>query len=176
MIQNKKLVNKIFTCYLSLGSNLGEREHFIKNAVNSLKKKIDIIKISSQYETEPVGAGTNPYINIVLKGKTDLTPYQMLYFIHTIEISLGRRRDQEVVWGDRTLDIDILLYENFMISDYRLTIPHKQMLKRIFVMEPFAEISPNFLIKSIKVSEHLFRLKDENPYYDITKIGELKLT
>ncbi|MGG3451629.1 2-amino-4-hydroxy-6-hydroxymethyldihydropteridine diphosphokinase [Domibacillus aminovorans] len=127
--------------YLSLGTNMGDRELFLKEAVKLLrqKEKMHIKAISSIYETDPVGfADQPPFLNIVLKVKTLLSAVEMLGVCMEIENELGRKRDLR--WGPRTIDLDILLYNHDNIKSENLIIPHPRMKERAFVLIPLAEI------------------------------------
>ena len=130
--------NKI---YLSIGSNLGDRAENIISALSVLKSSghTEIKKISSFYETSPVGPGQNNFYNIVLKAETHLTPEELLVFIKLAETVLGRKKTKR--WGPRIIDIDILLYGDTVLNTKKLTIPHQEMRNRLFVLIPLAEIA-----------------------------------
>ena len=130
------------TVYLGLGSNLGDRQKNIREAVSSLQKNaVAIEKISTIIETKPVGGPPqDKYLNAVIKCQTDLSPIQLLTVIQKIEKNLGRQR--AIVNGPRTIDIDILLYGRLRISSAQLLIPHPRMSSRDFVMLPLKEIEP----------------------------------
>ena len=158
--------NKSFTVYIGLGSNKNNPKEQIQNALKELRKKIEIIKESSIYETEPVGKnGTQNFYNMVIKAKTQLSPYSLLDMLLKIESSFGRNRKKEKRWGDRVLDLDILNYEDIIMNDYRLTLPHREMFNRIFVLEPFLEIEPNAKILNKDISKRLNILKRVKEYY-----------
>ena len=128
--------------YLGLGSNLGNRQKNIKDAISLLKEaEINILKISSIIETEPVGGpkNQNKYLNAVIKATTNLNPYNLLSKISKIEDRLGRVRT--IKDGSRTIDIDILIFDSIKIESENLIIPHPRMLKRDFVMTPLKEIA-----------------------------------
>ncbi len=131
--------------YLSLGTNLGNKKENLKNAVLFLgKNHIKILKTSSVYKTEPIGYKNQPeFLNMVLKGKVDLSPENLLKIILKIEKKLGRKRKQQ--WGPRIIDIDILLFNNKIITNNNLTIPHPQMHKRNFVLVPLLEIESDLI-------------------------------
>lgn len=136
----------IALAYLSLGSNVGDREEFIEQAVFLLEKNpnTDVIKRSVNYETEAEGAaGQPPFLNAALGIKTKLSPQKLLEVCHEIEATLGRER--EVEWGPRTIDIDILLYGSEIISDEQLQIPHPLMHERLFVLKPLKDIAPQVI-------------------------------
>ena len=141
------------TVYLGLGSNLGKREDNIQRAIEALKGLgLDIKKCSSLVETEPMGGPPQgKFLNLVLKGNVDIPPENLLSHLQTIEKNLGRIKT--VVNGPRTIDIDILLYDQLEMNTPQLTIPHPRMLDRNFVMEPLEEIAPD-LIKELRHANH----------------------
>ncbi len=126
--------------FLGLGSNLGDREKNIRQALELLEADAVIVqKISSIIETDPVGGPQQGlFLNAAAKVETDLSPHDLLRKIHQIEASLGRVRD--VKNGPRTIDIDILLYDDRKVNDLDLIIPHPRMRERAFVMRPLGEI------------------------------------
>jgi 2-amino-4-hydroxy-6-hydroxymethyldihydropteridine diphosphokinase len=129
--------------YLGLGSNVGDREEYIEQACFLLSKKkgIDVLRRSSNYETEAEGKEDQPpFLNAAVMIKTTLTPQRLLGVISEIENTLGRER--EVEWGPRTIDIDILLLGEQIISEDDLQVPHPLMHERMFVLEPLKEIAP----------------------------------
>ena len=128
--------------YLGLGSNLGDRQDNIQKAVAALKSHIQIEKISTVIETEPVGGPPQgKFLNAVLKGTTSLSAQKLLETVKSIETNLGRV--PTIKDGPRTIDIDILLYDRLNIQTPQLTIPHPRMHKRDFVMIPLKEIAPD---------------------------------
>ena len=132
--------------YLGLGSNVGDREEYIEQAVFLLEKNpgIHVLRRSGNHESEAEGgAGQPPFINAVVEVKTKLKPHRLLEILHEIEAALGRER--EIEWGPRTIDIDILLYHGEIISDDKLQIPHPLMHERLFVLKPLREIAPQLL-------------------------------
>lgn len=133
--------------YLSLGSNLGDRLKLLEKAVSflSLAENIEIIRSSALYETEPWGLKKqNWFLNMVVEIKTSLSPQDLLVKCHSIESMLGRERENEVRWGERFLDIDIVFYDKQVLVSDLLTIPHKFMHKRAFVLVPLLELVPDF--------------------------------
>ncbi|MCM8774052.1 MAG: 2-amino-4-hydroxy-6-hydroxymethyldihydropteridine diphosphokinase [Candidatus Omnitrophica bacterium] len=135
----------MFTVFIGIGSNLGDRLKNIEEAINYLKSTEGVIveKVSSLIETEPVGGPPQgKYLNGVIKIKTIISPYKLLEILNTIEHRLGRKRG--VINGPRTLDLDILLYGDLTIQDKDLTIPHPRMWEREFVIKPLLEIEPDF--------------------------------
>ncbi|MCX5713733.1 MAG: 2-amino-4-hydroxy-6-hydroxymethyldihydropteridine diphosphokinase [Candidatus Omnitrophica bacterium] len=129
-------------CYLSIGSNLGDRRKYIKTAIKKIKSLKDtrFLKVSRIIETEPVGgpSGQGRFLNACLKIDTKLSPLALLNKLKIIEKQLGRK--DTVRWGARTMDLDILFYGNRIIKQKKLTIPHKRIFKRDFVLRPLSEI------------------------------------
>ncbi|PNP89928.1 MULTISPECIES: 2-amino-4-hydroxy-6-hydroxymethyldihydropteridine diphosphokinase [Gardnerella] len=128
--------------YVSAGSNMGDRLKNLQQAVSMLKEDSHIsgVVVSSVYETEPVGdIEQDSFYNIGLKFRTDLTPYELLDFIHEIEQRLHRKRI--IRWGPRTIDLDIIDYDRCVFESENLTIPHKERDNRKFVIIPLLEIS-----------------------------------
>lgn len=123
---------------LAIGSNLGDREGHLALAV----KELAPARRSQVWETDPVGGPENqgPYLNMVVAVRTDLDPFALLRRIHRIERLAGRVR--EVRWGPRTLDIDILFYDDLTVSSPELTVPHASFAERRFVLAPLAEVAP----------------------------------
>ncbi len=133
-------------CYLGLGSNLGNRLSYLEKAIEMIKKLplTQVKKISSIYETEPVGFKPQDYfLNCVVEISTDLSPHELLKKLQEIERLLGRNREKEIRWGPRTIDIDILFYGDLKIDTQDLKIPHPQVFKREFVLKPLREIAPH---------------------------------
>ena len=130
--------------YLSLGSNLGDREKNLQAAISRLQSLGDIAAVSAFYETEPVEFTQQPwFLNCAVALKTSKMPKQLLSSILKIEEEMGRRRSREKPKGPRDIDIDILLFGNSLIETKDLTIPHPAMHERRFVLEPLAEIAPD---------------------------------
>jgi len=130
------------TVYLGLGSNVGDREAMLQAAVNELhSREVPVRRLSSVYETEPMDLkAQRSFLNLVAEVQTDLFPQQLLTRVAKIEQHLGRRR--VVAKGPRTIDIDILLYGNFLIRTPNLVIPHERLSERRFVLVPLLELSP----------------------------------
>ncbi len=134
--------------YIGIGSNLGNRLENINKAIELLRKNhgIKIKKVSSIIETKPVGGPTQEnFLNGVIKIKTDLEPMSLLLILQNIEKKLGRVR--MIKNGPRSIDLDILLYDNQKINAPGLKIPHPRMLEREFVMKPLLEIESDILSK-----------------------------
>ena len=129
--------------YLSLGSNLGDRELNLRRATELLEcAELRITRRSSVYETEPRDLRNQPwFLNAVIEVETSLFPLQLLHRVLKIEKEMGRRRT--VSKGPRNIDIDILLFAGFVISTSQLTVPHPRIEERRFVLEPLAELAPD---------------------------------
>jgi 2-amino-4-hydroxy-6-hydroxymethyldihydropteridine diphosphokinase len=145
--------------FLLLGSNMGERNSFLLQAMAGIKKEVGkIVKASSVYETQAWGKTNEAdYLNQVLLVQTMLQPRALLNSILQIELSLGRKR--EVKWGARTIDIDILFYNDGVVNESGLLIPHPELQNRRFTLEPLAEIAPGFMHPVLQKS--MLQLKNE---------------
>ena len=130
--------------YLSLGSNLGDREARLRMALEKLQQRgILLVKESSIYETEPVDVPDQPdFLNLVCQVETVLEPESLLATCQEIEFEMGRRRGEDK--GGRNIDIDILFYGRRIVEKPFLKIPHPAWRQRNFVLVPLAEIAPNF--------------------------------
>ena len=139
--------------YIGVGGNLGDVISTINSAFDDIKQNPNIFSVclSSFYESKPLsssefsGDDQPLYINAVAKLETDLTPNALLNLLQEIELRFGRVRTEEQ-WSSRTLDLDILLFDELKISTDRLTVPHAGMLERDFVIEPLFEIAPSLHI------------------------------
>ena len=133
----------MLTCYLGIGSNLGDRLKNIKSAISKLNslKNTKVIKVSKIIETEPVGGPIDQgkFLNAALKIKTRLTPLNLLKNLQKIEKQLGRKKT-DVRYGPRPIDLDILFYADKIIHSKNLTIPHPRLFEREFVIKPLLEI------------------------------------
>jgi 2-amino-4-hydroxy-6-hydroxymethyldihydropteridine diphosphokinase len=131
------------TVYLSLGSNLGERENNLRAAIDALPHAgVSVTKVSSFYETEPVDLREQPwFLNCVLEAETHFEAAMLLRALREIEAKMGSTK--LVAKGPRIIDLDILLYSNETIETPQLRVPHPRMLQRRFVLVPLAEIAPN---------------------------------
>lgn len=136
------------TAYLSIGSNIGERLKFVEQAVSflGLCEEINIIQTSALYETEPWGIkDQNWFLNVAVEINTTLSPQDLLVKCNQIESTLGRNRNIEKRWGERTVDIDIIFYGTEIINTDILVVPHTRMHERAFVLVPMLEIAPEFV-------------------------------
>lgn len=131
------------TVLLGLGSNLGDRMRQLERALQALRAHVYLEQLSSVYETQPVGVVDQPwFLNLVCRGTTRLRPRPLLEFLHEIESSLGRERGER--FGPRVIDIDILAYDDQVIDEPDLELPHPRLEERRFVLEPLAEIDPGW--------------------------------
>jgi len=136
--------------YLLLGSNLGNRELFLEQAAVHINAEAgEVVQRSGVYETQSWGKTDEPdYLNQVLLINTTLGAKDLLNKLLNIELLLGRERQQK--WGSRTVDIDILFYNNEIINEPGLTIPHPELHKRRFTLEPLDEIAPGLMHPVLK--------------------------
>ena len=145
--------------YLSLGSNIGNRQEYIESAIELVGKRegIKILKKSGLYETSPVGyVEQDLFLNVVIKIETDFSAREILKIINKIENELDRKR--EIRWGPRTIDIDILILSDKKINETDLIIPHKEMFNRLFVLVPLIEIYDGEYFEKEKIIERIGEL------------------
>jgi 2-amino-4-hydroxy-6-hydroxymethyldihydropteridine diphosphokinase len=137
--------------FLGIGTNLGNREHNLRQAVANIEKKIGpVLRTSQVYETEPWGfQSDSAFLNMVAEVETELAPHELLETVLKIEASLGRVRN-ETQYSSRVIDIDILLYGSEIINDEDLKIPHPLMHKRKFVLIPLCEIASDMIHPALK--------------------------
>ncbi len=132
--------------YLSLGSNLGDREDMLRRAITLIEERVGAVqRVSSFIETEPWGfESEHPFLNAAVMVQTTLSPIECLDRTQQIERELGRKKKSKGgIYHDRPIDIDLLLYGDLKLSTPRLTIPHPHMFERDFVMIPLREIMPS---------------------------------
>ncbi len=153
------------TVYLSLGSNMGDRQSYLKLAIEEISKSAGVIKkVSPVYQTKAWGFEGKDFLNMVLELETNYSPDKLLTFLKEIESKTGRKKRGQN-YTDRYLDIDILAYENQIVEKKDLAIPHKFLHKRRFVLEPWNEIAPGFFVPGLDktVSELLSLCEDKSP-------------
>ena len=153
------------TAYIALGSNMGDKEEHLRFAVGELEKArgCRVLRVSGFITTEPYGyTEQDEFLNGCLELDTLLTPSELLDLLHDIENKAGRVREER--WGPRTLDLDIIFYDNEVVSTETLRIPHIEAHKREFVLKPLQEIAPNKLHPTIgkTVTELLEELGNRN--------------
>jgi len=150
------------TIYLSLGSNIGDRDKNLRTAISKLgEAKVRVTRVSSFYETEPVDLREQPwFLNCVVQGETEIPAFDLLRALREIESRMGSKK--LVPKGPRLIDVDILLYGNEIIDTPELQVPHPRMLQRRFVLVPLAEIAPSLKHPSWKATagELLANLSD----------------
>jgi 2-amino-4-hydroxy-6-hydroxymethyldihydropteridine diphosphokinase len=158
--------------YLSLGSNVGDREANLRAAIAALEGAgVRVRRVSSLYETEPVDFLEQPwFLNCVLEGETDAPAQTLLKELRRIEARMGSRK--LVAKGPRLLDVDILLYGDETLDTPELQVPHPRMTERRFVLEPLAEIAPELRHPSWggTVSDLLARTQDRS---EVRRLGEI---
>ncbi len=162
------MANKV---YLGLGSNKGNREQNLKEAVKEINKieGCKVEKSSSVYETAPYGdVIQDNFLNAVCLCKTDLSPALLLRELKGIEAKLGRTYTEK--WGPREIDIDILLYEDLVYRDENISIPHKGIIMRDFVVVPLLELDAEIEHPELKIKLHNVTFK-ESENYIINKTG-----
>lgn len=131
------------TAYIALGSNMGDKQKYLDDAINTINDSpfCRVYKVSDFIITKPYGyTEQDDFLNGVMEIKTMLSPYELLEFIQKIEQDAGRTR--EIHWGPRTLDLDILFYDDLITEDNLLVIPHPEIEKRDFVLTPLKQIAP----------------------------------
>ena len=137
-------MSELAIAYLCLGSNMGDRERNLTQAVTLLSQKAKLEKLSSIYETEPVGYREQPFfLNLVCRVAVHLNPEELLRLAKDIETRMGRI--PSFLNSPRPIDIDILFYDNKIIKTQNLTIPHPRLTERAFVLIPLAEIAPELV-------------------------------
>lgn len=156
---------KYFT-HFSLGSNLGNKNENLTKAIDLIEARIgEVVKRSSVYVSEPWGKGEmETFYNLVLKVATHLTPIQILSLTKQIEKDLGRNCKTKNEYENRSIDIDILFYEDFVIDLEQLNIPHPLLHLRKFVLQPLVEIDPDLIhpLLNKRVLELLLHCEDNN--------------
>lgn len=152
------------TAYIGLGSNLGDRKGNVEQAVQKIGDLADtrVVKHSSLYESEPHGDVGDWFVNSVIEIETELLPDKLLKKLREIERSLGRKRGRAKKPQPRTIDLDILFYENQIIDESTLAIPHPEVPNRKFVLAPLSELAPQLTHPAlgVTVSQLLAATKD----------------
>jgi 2-amino-4-hydroxy-6-hydroxymethyldihydropteridine diphosphokinase len=134
--------------YLSLGSNLGDKRKNIESALAQISERVGVIRaLSGFHETQPWGYDSKEtYLNVAIAVATELNPAELLEITQAIERDLGRcHKTINGEYQDRTIDIDLLLYDNLILNTENLTIPHPLMHQRAFVLQPLTEIAPHII-------------------------------
>jgi 2-amino-4-hydroxy-6-hydroxymethyldihydropteridine diphosphokinase len=128
-----------FSVLIALGSNLGDRALFLRRAISSLSEVLHVVRVSSFIETDPVDAPPPKYLNAVVAGYTELSPFALLDALHKIEARVGRRRTTRN--APRVIDLDLILHSANLVRTPTLTLPHPRYLEREFVLEPLRELN-----------------------------------
>lgn len=132
------------TVYIGLGSNLGDRVAYLRDAVHRLSAILRVEKVSNLYVAAPLGyVRDDAFINAVLRGTTTMKPLELLEMLQAIEVGLGRRPG--VQFGPRPIDLDLLFYDAVQMETQKLTLPHPRLAQRAFVLKPLAEIAPDLM-------------------------------
>jgi 2-amino-4-hydroxy-6-hydroxymethyldihydropteridine diphosphokinase len=159
--------------YLGLGANLGDPNKTLREAITVLRQQAELAQLeySSFYRSKPMGPADQPdYVNAVVRIETALSPFQLLSLVQQIEYQFGRQRQRR--WGERSLDIDILLYGNTIISDERLHIPHLGLCQRDFVVVPLLELDTSLCLPDGRPLTQVWQqLQATQPGHDLVKIS-----
>ena len=137
---------KTYRVFIGLGSNIGDRQEFLKRAAGELKKlpSTRIVWFSSVYETDPYGKTDQPkFLNAVGEIETGFGPAELMREVQRIESAIGRSTGER--WGPREIDIDLLVYDGVVYSDQGVTVPHPDLERRKFVLVPLREIAPDLV-------------------------------
>jgi 2-amino-4-hydroxy-6-hydroxymethyldihydropteridine diphosphokinase len=148
--------------FIGLGTNIGIREQNLQNAIALLNddEHIFVKKLSSIYETDPIGyVEQEAFLNMVIKIETTYTPFELIDVTMEIEAKLGRER--KVHWGPRTIDLDILLYNQENIESEQLIVPHPRMKERAFVIIPLLELVGDVMVDNHSLKGELGKLHDK---------------
>ena len=148
--------------YIALGSNLGDKEKNLRRAIMLLLQQgVEVERVSSFYSTEPYGVTDQPqFLNAVCRVRTSLAPLAILDVLLATELAMGRVRLRH--WGERNIDLDLLLYEDVVMDMPKLRLPHPDMQNRDFVLLPLAEIAPELVHPTLHKT--IQELKDSLPH------------
>lgn len=149
---------------IALGGNVGDVRATFPKAISNIlgMAQATLLARSSDYRTPPWGEeAQEPFINACIEVETSLDPHALLFTLHKIEKRFGRDRAREQRWGPRTLDLDLLAYDDAVINQPDLTLPHPRLFERAFVLVPLAEIAPDRVIAGRSVASALAQLSTE---------------
>ena len=159
---------------LALGANLGDCQATLNEVLTSLKSAagVEIVAVSHFYKTSPVESTGPDYLNAVVRVKTSLEPLELLALCQRLEQTFGRVRPAGVINAPRTIDVDVLTYDDWVSTDPRLIVPHPRMLERLFVLVPLRDIDPNWKSPEGEAIDALIeRVKREDPSQEIHRVG-----
>lgn len=148
--------------YLGLGTNVGDRLKYLNDAIDYIKKieNTKIVRISKVYETRPWGyTNQNDFLNLCVAIETNLKPKDLLQ--KCLEVELNLKRERIIRWGPRTIDIDILIYDDIICNDEKLTLPHPRIQERAFVLIPLIDLNEKLTIKGRLLKDWLSELDVE---------------
>jgi 2-amino-4-hydroxy-6-hydroxymethyldihydropteridine diphosphokinase len=149
---------------IALGGNVGDVRATFEKAISNVlgMAQAELLARSSDYRTPPWGEeAQDPFINACIDIETSLDPHALLFTLHKIEKRFGRDRAREQRWGPRTLDLDLLAYDDAVISQPDLTLPHPRLFERAFVLVPLAEIAPDRVIAGRSIASALAQLSTD---------------
>lgn len=149
---------------IALGGNVGDVRATFRKAIANIcgMAQATLLARSSDYATPPWGEEDQPrFVNACIEIDTSLDPHALLFALHKVEMKFGRDRAKERRWGPRTLDLDLLAYDNVSIDKPELTLPHPRLFERAFVLVPLAEIAPDRVIRGRRVDDALADLSTE---------------
>jgi 2-amino-4-hydroxy-6-hydroxymethyldihydropteridine diphosphokinase len=149
---------------IALGGNVGDVRATFRKAIANIcgMTQAALLARSSDYITPPWGEEDQPpFINACIEIETSLDPHALLFSLHKVERKFGRDRDNETRWGPRTLDLDLIAYDDIRLDKPELTLPHPRLFERAFVLVPLAEIAPERVIAGRRVADALARLSTE---------------
>jgi 2-amino-4-hydroxy-6-hydroxymethyldihydropteridine diphosphokinase len=149
---------------IALGGNVGDVRATFKKAIANIcgMTQAALLARSSDYITPPWGEEDQPpFINACIEIETSLDPHALLFSLHKVEKKFGRDRDNETRWGPRTLDLDLIAYDDIRLDKLELTLPHPRLFERAFVLVPLAEIAPERVIAGRRIADALARLSTE---------------
>lgn len=162
--------SRVQIVYLGLGSNLGDRDANLRAALSALPPDVRVTRLSSVYDTEPLHYARQPrFHNMVCAAETALSPLDLLRYLKHIESLLGREAGER--FGPRIIDLDILFYDQLVVRESDLIIPHPRLVERAFVLEPLAEIAPN--LRHPVLGTSIQTLSESVGAADVRKLGVL---
>jgi 2-amino-4-hydroxy-6-hydroxymethyldihydropteridine diphosphokinase len=172
VLHDSSILPAVPTAYLGLGCNLGDRLGTLRRCVALLEAYGSVERVSSVYETAPVGVTAQPmFLNCVAALVSDLTPRELTRRAHTIERELGRVARER--WGPREIDVDLLLYDDTVVDEPDLIVPHPHLAERAFVLVPLAEIAPEALVPGTDATVSLLLSRLPRAADDVVRVGSL---